>query len=259
MAAVTVSPYIMEDGLRNGQMLDTRTALWLKTKRMVAITYVQPCATHSVIHFCPNTIPLPFATVHSAGVRRCLHSVSPRLAQISQDSSRHVPRLTYDFMFFVIVVIILLNIVFGIILDTFAQLRSERERIQNDMVTRCFICGLQATMLDRYTQGGFAAHIKETHNVWNYFFFTYHLEQKPEDDYTGQVWACGCGCAGVLYTFMPRASSKGEGGLVFRPDRPATVIVHRPFVSKPRLSKPEYCPSLSTDCFLELAPFAGMQ
>lgn len=38
-----------------------------------------------------------------------------------------------DFAFFLIVPIILLNIVFGIILDTFAQLRTEREKVEEDM------------------------------------------------------------------------------------------------------------------------------
>ncbi len=44
-------------------------------------------------------------------------------------------------MFFFIVIIITLNLIFGVIIDNFADLRTEKQR--NDEVLRntCFICG----------------------------------------------------------------------------------------------------------------------
>lgn len=44
----------------------------------------------------------------------------------------HTARLLYDFLFYVVVIVCLLNIVFGIIIDTFGQLRTERESVQRD-------------------------------------------------------------------------------------------------------------------------------
>eukprot|EP00667_Euglena_gracilis_P000026 EG_transcript_26 len=108
------------------------------------------------------------------------------LPQHCWDSRRHAVRVIYDFAFFLIVPIILLNIVFGIILDTFAQLRTERERVEEDMRASCFICGIPSSTFDRHCKGGFAGHVTVEHNLWDYFFFLQHLELKPQDDYTGQ-------------------------------------------------------------------------
>ena len=46
---------------------------------------------------------------------------------------------------FALINIIFLNIIFGIIIDTFAELRDEKNRIDSDKKNICFICGL-----DRY-------------------------------------------------------------------------------------------------------------
>ena len=51
-------------------------------------------------------------------------------------------RVVFDLSFFLIVVIILLNI----IIDTFAELRDQKRTIDDDMKNRCFICNI-----DRYT------------------------------------------------------------------------------------------------------------
>jgi hypothetical protein len=101
-------------------------------------------------------------------------------------SPGHTVRIAYDFVFFLVVPVILLNIVFGIILDTFAQLRDERDRLQDDLHAQCFVCGIRAEVFDSSTPGGFSRHVKEEHNLWNYFFFLQHLQRKPPDEYTGQ-------------------------------------------------------------------------
>lgn len=49
-------------------------------------------------------------------------------------------------LFFVIITFTLLNIIFGIIIDTFAELRDAKKKIDEDINNKCFICSL-----DRYT------------------------------------------------------------------------------------------------------------
>jgi hypothetical protein len=49
-------------------------------------------------------------------------------------------RAVYDLTFFLVVITILLNIIFGIIIDTFAQLRSLKDETESDMKNICFIC-----------------------------------------------------------------------------------------------------------------------
>ena len=49
-------------------------------------------------------------------------------------------RAAYDLSFFLIVITILLTIIFGIIIDTFAQLRTLRGEVIEDQNNTCFIC-----------------------------------------------------------------------------------------------------------------------
>lgn len=51
-------------------------------------------------------------------------------------------RAIFDVSFFLIVITILLNIIFGIIIDTFAQLRDEAQQKTDDIKNTCFICNI---------------------------------------------------------------------------------------------------------------------
>lgn len=44
-------------------------------------------------------------------------------------------------MFFFIVIIITLNLIFGVIIDNFADLRTEKQRNDEILRNTCFICG----------------------------------------------------------------------------------------------------------------------
>ena len=50
-------------------------------------------------------------------------------------------RYFYDLTFFVVVSILMLNLLFGIIIDAFGNLRDERKFIDEDVRDKCFICG----------------------------------------------------------------------------------------------------------------------
>jgi len=57
--------------------------------------------------------------------------------------------------------------VFGIIIDTFAELREHKTRKEEDMQNVCFICNIERPEFDR--QGnGFEHHIHNDHWAWNY-------------------------------------------------------------------------------------------
>eukprot|EP00759_Apiculatamorpha_spiralis_P055449 PhF_6_TR7816/c0_g1_i1/m.11241 len=107
------------------------------------------------------------------------------IADVMQPAHNRGFRILYDFMFFYFVILIFLNIVFGIILDKFAELRTQRRTKEEDMVRNCFICGIDAHSFDRYADG-FANHYRKEHNMWNYLYFMHHLKRKSKDDYTGQ-------------------------------------------------------------------------
>ena len=101
-----------------------------------------------------------------------------------------ITRTVYDTLFFVIVLVLLLNIIFGIIIDTFSSIRvSEQERRQ-EMSNQCLVCAIKKDVFDadaskRNLRRGFERHITEEHDVWGYLLFVDYLRRKDKDDYTG--------------------------------------------------------------------------
>lgn len=60
-----------------------------------------------------------------------------------------VPRMGYDFAFYALVNVVFLNILFGIIIDTFAELRDDKRRKEEDMTSCCFVCGLPSDAFEK--------------------------------------------------------------------------------------------------------------
>jgi len=108
-------------------------------------------------------------------------------------------RFLVDFLYFIVVLIVLLNVVFGIIIDTFGELREEKK--ERDVLTKeqCFICGIDKTVFDRAANvaGGFRQHIQTEHRMWHYLSFMVSLweQDKDEDDgleyYVRRCLECG--------------------------------------------------------------------
>lgn len=94
-------------------------------------------------------------------------------------------RFFFDVSFFLLVITILLNVIFGIIIDTFAELREKSSMQSEDMKNVCYICGLNRQALDRDTDEGFEMHVNEDHEVWNYVYFLIHLQIKDKSDMNG--------------------------------------------------------------------------
>merc|ERR1719487_1637114 len=63
-----------------------------------------------------------------------------------EDMDNFLARFFFDLSFFCVILVILMNVIFGIIIDTFSALRDMTETKINDMKTTCFICSI-----DRYT------------------------------------------------------------------------------------------------------------
>ncbi|KAF4532554.1 hypothetical protein B566_EDAN008478 [Ephemera danica] len=96
----------------------------------------------------------------------------------------YVARVVYDLLFFFIVIIIVLNLIFGVIIDTFADLRSEKQNKETILKNHCFICGLNRTAFDNKTVS-FEEHIKTEHNMWHYLYFIVLVKVKDPTEFTG--------------------------------------------------------------------------
>lgn len=78
------------------------------------------------------------------------------------------------------------NIISGIMIDTFAELRDQRQKIEDDMRNFCFICGQERATLEKNNLS-FEDHTDNQHFIWNYIFYIYCLNQKDSTDYTGNT------------------------------------------------------------------------
>ena len=96
-------------------------------------------------------------------------------------------RWALDVSFFFIVNVGMLNLVAGVIITTFGQLREEQARIKEDTEGVCFICGIDRQVFDRASTEpeGFKTHIKVDHNMWNYLYFIFMLWEQDKDDDDG--------------------------------------------------------------------------
>ncbi|XP_018347800.1 PREDICTED: inositol 1,4,5-trisphosphate receptor isoform X1 [Trachymyrmex septentrionalis] len=95
-----------------------------------------------------------------------------------------VARVVYDLLFFFIVIIIVLNLIFGVIIDTFADLRSEKQQKELILKNTCFICGLNRSAFDNKIVS-FEEHIKHEHNMWHYLYFIVLVKVKDPTEFTG--------------------------------------------------------------------------
>lgn len=62
---------------------------------------------------------------------------------------RYYIRWWYDFTCFAVINVIFMNIIFGIIIDTFAELRDQNKTKENDINNVCFICSFDRHKVER--------------------------------------------------------------------------------------------------------------
>lgn len=102
----------------------------------------------------------------------------------SKTESLYTVRVLYDLIFYFVIIVILLNLIFGVIIDTFADLRSEKQHKEDTLRNTCFICGLPRSAFDNKSVT-FEHHIKKEHNMWNYIYFLVLLNKKDQTEFTG--------------------------------------------------------------------------
>lgn len=129
---------------------------------------------------CNSAMSCFFATLHY-GIR------SNGFWEDLIDPDTRFARMIFNMFFFFICIVILMNIIFGVIIDTFDELRQTQREIENDIHNRCFICNFEAVKFDRKANEGisFQRHIKEDHTMWNYAFFLIYLYKKDHTEFTG--------------------------------------------------------------------------
>ena len=89
-------------------------------------------------------------------------------------------RAIVDLIFFLLVNVILLNVVFGVIIDKFGEFRDTNIAQDFDRENKCYICGKERAEISAFTD--FTEHITSHHNVvdyWRYILYLQELEKRP--------------------------------------------------------------------------------
>jgi len=80
--------------------------------------------------------------------------------------------------------LIWLNAFFGIVIDTFIDLRGQRDAKVEDISDICFICSIDRSELDR-KGNSFEIHTTIEHGMWNYLYYIVYIKTKHESEHTG--------------------------------------------------------------------------
>ena len=88
-----------------------------------------------------------------------------------------VHRFAFDLLFFWLIEAIMLKIVYGIILDSFGELRQAHYLIEKDIANNCFICNVEKDECEK-NNISFEEHCNQVHNVWDYAFYMITLRMK---------------------------------------------------------------------------------
>ena len=82
-------------------------------------------------------------------------------------------RTIFDMSFFIIMIILLLNLIFGMIIDSFGELRDQKASNDEDQKNVCFICGIERSEFERHTN--YEEHVANDHNPWAYVYYIVYL------------------------------------------------------------------------------------
>ena len=73
----------------------------------------------------------------------------------------------FQFIFYLLIIVIMLQVIGGSIIDTFAELREKSQDDAYDMNNVCFICNGTRNEIEKQGEG-FEDHITKVHNIWTY-------------------------------------------------------------------------------------------
>jgi hypothetical protein len=96
-------------------------------------------------------------------------------------------RVFVDWLYYIVVLVVLLNVVFGIVIDTFGEIRTSKMDRMKATQNFCFVCDLEKYKFNELAGSiqGFKRHIDAEHNMWDYLAFMIFLWEQDQDDDDG--------------------------------------------------------------------------
>ncbi|KAL4446650.1 hypothetical protein ABPG74_005588 [Tetrahymena malaccensis] len=91
-------------------------------------------------------------------------------------------RYFYDLFFFILINMLFIQIIFGIILDTFGELRAAQDKIREEVDQKCFVCSMSRGYVDSRSEEGWYSHIYLHHNAYHLVFYLIYITKKDETE-----------------------------------------------------------------------------
>ena len=117
------------------------------------------------MNYCNSLTQCFVSTVYNG--MRAGGGIGEALGHLNQNSDHYFFRLIFDLTFFIFVIICLLNIIFGIIIDTFADLRDKRNDFNKLKTSKCFICEQEKFKIESLGEG-WLKHTEISHRILSY-------------------------------------------------------------------------------------------
>ena len=106
------------------------------------------------------------------------------VGDLQEDMSLFFGRFFFDLTFFIFIKLIFLNLIAGIIIDTFSDMRDELTKRRNDAYNVCPICGKSRWQLEK--EGIlFRDHTNKNHSLWRYLYYMIRLRTVKASNFTG--------------------------------------------------------------------------
>lgn len=118
-----------------------------------------------------------------------------------------------EWVFYFTILLVMLNIINGIIVDTFEEMRETEAKKYEFKKNSCFICSVNRSKFELKSLN-FRRHLDEEHNIANYYHYFIYLQSIPEEELNNkEVFVKKCLNNNLLDFFPIRRSLKLESKL----------------------------------------------
>lgn len=124
----------------------------------------------------------------------------------------YIHNYVFHFLFYLIIRVMMLKIVFGIILDSFKELREIKSNIQKDWKFKCFICNIEKDECEKRNQD-FHEHCQKLHNIWDYANYMIMLRMTDFQDLNGVNSMCKEMILERQMQWIPDCEKDGDGNV----------------------------------------------
>jgi hypothetical protein len=118
--------------------------------------------------------------------------IGSAISPVAPGDTRWYPRVAFDLSYFLIITTVLMNVIFGIILDTFGALRDETQERGEYMRQNTFISTIPRQDIDKCAQkmnvnngNGYSYLEEKKQDRWKYLNFLFYLETKDHTEFSG--------------------------------------------------------------------------